>query len=66
MERSPQRLSAKSTSPRPASAWLLPDESRWTIRLPEANIPSLWHARTAYRHECSLQVPASLAGDFVT
>src|SRR5215510_3335084 len=66
MERSPQRLSVKSTSPRPEPAQLWPDESRWTICLPEANIPSRWHARTAYRHECSRQVPASLAGDVVT
>jgi hypothetical protein len=66
LERSPQRLSVKSTSPRPAPARLWPDASRWTIRLPGATIPSRWHARTAYLHECSRQVPARLAGDVVT
>jgi hypothetical protein len=35
-------------------ARLLPDEERWTIRLPETNIPSLWQASTAYRTQCSL------------
>ena len=66
LERSPQRLSVKSTSPRPAPARLLPDESRWTIRLPEANIPLLWQASTVDPNQCSRQVPASLAGDVVT
>jgi hypothetical protein len=65
LERSPQRLSVKSTSPRPEPARLWPDESRWTIRLPEDTILSRWHARTAYHHECSRQVPARLAGDDV-
>src|SRR5262245_16175793 len=65
LERSPQRLNATSTSLRPAPARLWPDESRWTIRLPEATIPSRWHARTAYHHEGSRQVPACLAGDVV-
>jgi hypothetical protein len=63
---SSQCLTLKSTEPRPKPARRWPDESQWTIRLPEVTMPSSWHACTVYHHECSRQVPARLAGDVVT